>query len=62
MLTSLSYSLPTHGLISTNAGEIWYAVSILDALMFEGLAVLFFLLAVLPYWFKLKLVDFSLHP
>ncbi|KIY65024.1 hypothetical protein CYLTODRAFT_380082 [Cylindrobasidium torrendii FP15055 ss-10] len=44
--------LPFHGHISEDAGEIWYAASIMGALMLYGLAVFFFLFGILPYWFK----------
>ncbi|KAJ7600758.1 voltage-dependent anion channel [Mycena floridula] len=44
---------PAHGLISPNAGEIWYATSVMAGLMLFGLAVFFFLFGILPYWFKL---------
>ncbi|EIM86418.1 uncharacterized protein STEHIDRAFT_57045 [Stereum hirsutum FP-91666 SS1] len=45
--------LPAHGLISPNAGEIFYASSVLSALMLYGLAIFLFVVGVLPYWFKL---------
>ena len=35
--------LPNHGLISPQAGEIWYASSVLSGLLLFGLAVFFFL-------------------
>lgn len=35
------------------AGEIWYAVSVLAALLLYALAIFFFLFALLPYFFKL---------
>lgn len=44
--------LPAHGLVTQNAGEIWYAVSVMSALMLYGLAVFFFFFGALPYWFK----------
>ncbi|CAK5266021.1 unnamed protein product [Mycena citricolor] len=44
--------LPKFNLVSPQAGEIWYAVSIMSALMLYGLAVFFFVFGVLPYWFK----------
>lgn len=47
-------SLPAFGLVSPMAGEIWYAASVLGALMLFGLAVFFFLFGVLPYWFKVQ--------
>jgi hypothetical protein len=34
------------------AGEIWYACSVLAALLLFGLAVFFFLFGALPWWFK----------
>ncbi|KAF8321246.1 hypothetical protein DL93DRAFT_1624708 [Clavulina sp. PMI_390] len=49
-----SVILPAFNLINPIAGEVWYAVSLLDALMLFGLAVFFFIFAALPYWFKLK--------
>ncbi|KIK52699.1 hypothetical protein GYMLUDRAFT_233276 [Collybiopsis luxurians FD-317 M1] len=45
--------LPAHQLISPTAGEIWYATSVLAAIMLYGLAVFFFVFGILPYWFKL---------
>ncbi|KZV70721.1 hypothetical protein PENSPDRAFT_578977 [Peniophora sp. CONT] len=45
--------LPAHGLVSDVAGEVWYASSLLTALMLYGLAVFLFLFGALPYWFKL---------
>ncbi|PBK76133.1 hypothetical protein ARMSODRAFT_1051781 [Armillaria solidipes] len=45
--------LPAHGIISNAAGEIWYATSVMAALLLYGLAVFFFFLGVIPYWFKL---------
>jgi tellurite resistance protein TehA-like permease len=45
--------LPHHpNLISPMAGEIWYACSVLGAVLLWGLAVFFFVFGVLPYWFK----------
>lgn len=46
-------SLPVHGLVSELAGEIWYATSVMAALMLYGLAIFFFVFGILPYWFKL---------
>jgi hypothetical protein len=34
------------------AGEIWYAASVLIALMLFGLSVFLFLFGLFPYWFK----------
>ncbi|KAK7450589.1 hypothetical protein VKT23_012898 [Stygiomarasmius scandens] len=45
--------LDIHGLVTPQAGEIWYAASVMSALMLYGLAVFLFLFGVLPYWFKL---------
>ncbi|KAI0046501.1 hypothetical protein FA95DRAFT_1493955 [Auriscalpium vulgare] len=45
--------LPLHGLVSPLAGEIWYATSVLSALLLFGFAVFLFIFGVLPYWFKL---------
>ncbi|CAL1697483.1 unnamed protein product [Somion occarium] len=44
--------LPLHGLVSPEAGQIWYASSVMGALLLFGLAVFFFLFGALPYWFK----------
>ena len=49
---SLHFSLPLHGLVSPQAGEIWYAVSVMSGVMLFGLAVFLFIFGVLPYWFK----------
>lgn len=45
--------LPQYRLVSPLAGEIFYAASVMSALLLFGLAVFFFTFAVLPYWFKL---------
>ncbi|KAF9019958.1 hypothetical protein BDZ89DRAFT_283291 [Hymenopellis radicata] len=45
--------LPVHGVVSPQAGEIWYATSVMSALMLYGLAIFFFVFGILPYWFKL---------
>ncbi len=39
--------------MSAQAGEIWYATSVMAALMLYGLAIFFFVFGILPYWFKL---------
>ncbi|CAE6392676.1 unnamed protein product [Rhizoctonia solani] len=44
---------PQYNLISPMAGEIFYAASIMSALLLFGLAVFFFAFGALPYWFKL---------
>ncbi|CAE6337008.1 unnamed protein product [Rhizoctonia solani] len=44
---------PRYNLVSPSAGEIFYAASIMSALLLFGLAVFFFVFGVLPYWFKL---------
>ncbi|KAH7341936.1 voltage-dependent anion channel [Rhizoctonia solani] len=44
---------PRYNLVSPLAGEIFYAASVLSALLLFGLAVFFFVFGVLPYWFKL---------
>ncbi|KAF5352177.1 hypothetical protein D9758_009221 [Tetrapyrgos nigripes] len=44
--------LDVHDLITPQAGEIWYASSVMTALMLYGLAVFLFFFGVLPYWFK----------
>lgn len=46
------FSLPAHNLVSPNAGEIWYASSILGATALLGLAVFLFLFGALPWWFR----------
>lgn len=48
--------LSNFNLISPIAGEVWYAASLLDALMLQGLAVFFFVFSALPYWHKLRYV------
>ncbi|KAI0742252.1 voltage-dependent anion channel-domain-containing protein [Daedaleopsis nitida] len=45
--------LPAHGLVSEQAGEVWYATSVMSGLMLFGLAVFLFFFGLLPYWFKL---------
>ncbi|KAI0082018.1 hypothetical protein K474DRAFT_1703482 [Panus rudis PR-1116 ss-1] len=45
--------LKENDLISPRAGEIWYASSVLSALLLFGLAIFFFAFGALPYWFKL---------
>ena len=52
-LVSSVSSLPLHGLVTENAGEVWYAVSVMSAVMLFGLAVFLFVFGILPYWFKL---------
>ncbi|KAJ3790213.1 voltage-dependent anion channel [Lentinula aff. detonsa] len=44
--------LAAHHLLTPAAGDIWYASSVLSALMLYGLAVFLFVFGVLPYWFK----------
>ncbi|KAG8708220.1 hypothetical protein FRC11_006666 [Ceratobasidium sp. 423] len=44
---------PRYNLVSPAAGEIFYAASVMSALLLFGLAVFFFVFGVLPYWFKL---------
>ncbi len=46
-------SLPSRGYVTENAGEIWYAASVLAGLLLYGLAVFFFIFGILPYWYKL---------
>jgi len=46
-------SLDIHGLVTPRAGEVWYAASVMCALMLYGLAMFLFLFSVLPYCFKL---------
>ncbi|TCD62928.1 hypothetical protein EIP91_006226 [Steccherinum ochraceum] len=45
--------LVQQNLVSPIAGEVWYATSVLSALLLFGLAVFFFAFGALPYWFKL---------
>ena len=45
--------MPRHGLVSASAGEVWFAASVMSALMLFGLAVFLFFFGLLPYWFKL---------
>ncbi|KAK7451701.1 hypothetical protein VKT23_012380 [Stygiomarasmius scandens] len=45
--------LDIHGLVTPRAGEVWYAASVMCALMLYGLAMFLFLFSVLPYCFKL---------
>ncbi|KAF8752864.1 Voltage-dependent anion channel [Rhizoctonia solani] len=45
--------LPRYNLVSPMAGEIFYAASVMSALLLFGLAVFFFAFGALPYWFKL---------
>ncbi|KAI0812459.1 voltage-dependent anion channel-domain-containing protein [Irpex lacteus] len=45
--------LDARQLVSPAAGEIWYASSVLSALLLFGLAVFFFIFGALPYWYKL---------
>jgi len=44
--------LPAHGLVTPQAGEIWYATSVMSGIMLFGLAVFLFIMAMIPYWFK----------
>ncbi|QRW08455.1 C4-dicarboxylate transporter/malic acid transporter [Ceratobasidium sp. AG-Ba] len=45
--------LPAYNLVSPAAGEIFFAASVMGALLLFGLAVFFFFFGILPYWFKL---------
>ncbi|KAF5360766.1 hypothetical protein D9756_004928 [Leucocoprinus leucothites] len=45
--------LTHHNLISPLAGEIWYASSVMAALLLFGLAIFFFFFGALPWWFKI---------
>ncbi|KAF8756877.1 Voltage-dependent anion channel [Rhizoctonia solani] len=45
--------LPAYNLVSPQAGEIFFAASVMGALLLFGLAVFFFFFGILPYWFKL---------
>jgi len=46
--------LPLHNLVSATAGEVWYAASVMVALMLFGLAIFLVLFAALPYWSKVN--------
>ena len=39
--------------MSEKAGEVWFAASVMSALMLFGLAVFLFFFGLIPYWFKL---------
>ena len=53
MLTTDSLSsLPAHGLVTPDAGDVWFAASVMSGLLLFGLAVFLFCFGVLPYWFK----------
>ena len=39
--------------MSEVAGEVWYASSVLGALLLFGFAIFLVLFGALPYWFKL---------
>ncbi|KAH8093113.1 voltage-dependent anion channel-domain-containing protein [Cristinia sonorae] len=43
---------PLHGLVTAEAGEVWFASSVMAGLLLFGLAVFLFCFGVLPYWFK----------
>ncbi|KZV65106.1 hypothetical protein PENSPDRAFT_690169 [Peniophora sp. CONT] len=45
--------LPLHDIMSDIAGEVWYASSVLGALLLFGFAIFLVLFGALPYWFKL---------
>ncbi|TCD62929.1 hypothetical protein EIP91_006227 [Steccherinum ochraceum] len=45
--------LVKHNLVSPIAGEVWFAASVLSALLLFGLALFFFAFGAIPYWFKL---------
>ncbi|KAF9042661.1 hypothetical protein BDZ89DRAFT_272968 [Hymenopellis radicata] len=46
------FSARDDGGLFEDVGRIWFQASVLAALMLYGLAVFFFIFAVLPYWFK----------
>ncbi|PPQ78757.1 hypothetical protein CVT25_010760 [Psilocybe cyanescens] len=46
------FLLSRDGLVSTSAGDIWYASSVLCSVLLFGLAVFFFVFGALPYGFK----------
>lgn len=54
--------LPEFGLISPMAGEIWYAGSVMGALMLLGLALFFFVFGAIPYGVKVHKHLVSLAP
>ncbi|KAF9561760.1 hypothetical protein CPC08DRAFT_707120 [Agrocybe pediades] len=47
--------LPTFNLVSQQAGDIWFATSVLFSIMLFGLAVFFFVFGALPYAFKVRI-------
>ena len=51
---TLLHSFKLRNLVGENAGEIWYAVGVMSAVMLFGLAVFFFIFAALPYGFKVR--------
>ncbi|KAH9480669.1 Malic acid transport protein [Psilocybe cubensis] len=46
------FLLPHNNLVSSGAGDIWYASSVLCSVLLFGLAVFFFIFGALPYGFK----------
>lgn len=48
------HSLTQRNFIGESAGEIWYAVGVMSAVMLFGLAIFFFIFAALPYGFKVR--------
>ncbi|KAH8833876.1 voltage-dependent anion channel-domain-containing protein [Flagelloscypha sp. PMI_526] len=44
--------LPQFGLVGPTAGDVWYATSVMGALMLLGLAVFFFFFGLMPYVLK----------
>jgi len=48
--------IPAHpqlqAVLPANTGEIWYASSLIGALVLFGLAIFLFIFGILPYWFK----------
>ncbi|TCD62836.1 hypothetical protein EIP91_006349 [Steccherinum ochraceum] len=43
---------PLHGLVTSDAGDVWFASSVMAGLLLFGLAVFLFVFGALPYWFK----------
>ena len=45
--------LPVYHFVSPLAGEVWYAASVMAAILLWGLAIFFFVFGIIPWWFKL---------
>jgi len=48
------YRLPLHQFITYDAGDVWFAGSIMGGLMLFGLAVFFFFFSMVPWGFKVS--------